>query len=318
MAHFTCESYNPPFPFTNGHINTIFPSLFRNGNHVKYKRMRMATSDDDFIDLDYSRVGSEIGIILCHGLEGSSESSYILGMVRYFNNNGFDTISINHRSCSGEMNNQLKMYNSGSSDDLHEIIQFVKKEYSKIYLVGFSLGGNIVLKYLGEEIFSIPDKVQAAVAFSTPCDLLSSSYMLESKQTMMYRNKFLISLRQKMQEKHKRFPEEIDLIPLKTIKNLREFDDLYTAPIHGYKDALDYYTKCSSKQFLSKIRIPTLLVNAIDDPFLSPDCMPFTESASSSFFHFIATKHGGHVGFVSFSKVYWSERIALAFLKAQD
>jgi predicted alpha/beta-fold hydrolase len=274
MPNFDFDLYEPAFPFRNKHINTIFPSLFRNVNNIKYSRKRMITSDSDFIDLDYSKVGAKKAAILCHGLEGNAQSKYIMGMARHLNDAGFDTVSVNYRGCSGEMNLSLKMYNSGATDDLHEMISFIENDYSEIHLIGFSLGGNLILKYLGEDKFPISNKLINAVAFSTPCDLESSVYALETPQTLMYRNRFISSLGIKIREKHKFYPDEIKLEPLQQIKTLVDFDDHYTAPIHGYKDAKDYYDQCNCRQFLSNIKIPALLVNAKDDPFLTPECMP--------------------------------------------
>ena len=316
MPLFEHIPYKPNFLFKNEHLNSIYPALFRNIKGIGYERHRIQTADGDFLDLDYSRIGSSDLVVQCHGLEGSSSSKYMMGMARYMNQKGLDNLSINYRGCSGEMNLKTRMYNSGTTDDIHSVLDRVKGNYDFIFLIGYSLGGNIVLKYLGEQTFDIDHRVKAAIAFSTPCDLTTSINELEKRYMKPYRMKFINSLAAKVKEKHNQFPDSYPLDPLKGMTSLRQFDDMYTAPIGGYADSADYYKKCSSKQFVLNISIPTLLVNALDDPFLSKECMLYDEANESDYFHFYPTVHGGHVGFSSFSKQFWSEQIAYRFIDA--
>jgi uncharacterized protein len=312
------SSYHPPWFLTNGHLQTIFP-LLRNVRGVSYRRERFTTADDDFLDLDWSEIGSHKIAILSHGLEGNTQRNYVLGMIRALHKDGWDALAWNYRSCSGEPNRKLRWYHSGDTADLHSLITYVasKNLYSEIVLIGFSLGGNVTLKYIGEQGNGIDPMISKAVAFSVPCDLKSSALKLASRSNRMYMIRFMKTLRRKARQKKRMFPDQIDLSNLDRIKTFTEWDDRYTAPIHGFRDAEDYFACSSSRQFLPQIRIPTLLVNAKNDPFLDEPSFPYAEAAANSHFFFEAPENGGHMGFVSFNDAgqYWSEVRALQFLK---
>ncbi|KAA3600090.1 MAG: alpha/beta fold hydrolase [Calditrichaeota bacterium] len=313
------STYNPPRFFSNGHLQTVYQTLFRKVEGVKYQRERIETPDGDFLDLDWSLVDSEKLVILIHGLEGSSNAVYIKAMVKILNKNGFDTVSMNMRGCSGASNKLLRAYHSGATEDLETVVSHIlkTKPQKKIGIVGFSLGGNLTLKYLGEQGEKVAPKICGAVTFSVPCDLLGSSFELKKPKCKMYTKRFLIRLGRKMKIKSEQFPNKIDFEKVKTLKNLSQFDDFFTAPVHGFKDAEDYYKKCSSKQFLPKIQIPTLLVNADNDPFLSQSCFPIEEAKANKNFSLEITDSGGHVGFVSFSEnEFWYEKRAVEFLNS--
>lgn len=280
--------YQAPFFLKNGHIQSIYPSLFRKLEANFYHRERITTSDDDFLDLDWSRTGNDHLVILSHGLEGNSKRSYILGMAKSLNQNGWDTLSWNFRSCSGELNKQLRFYHSGATDDLHQVITHVLEntQYKSISLVGYSMGGNITLLYLGKQGSALHPKIQRAVCFSVPCDLASSSKQLGRFSNKIYMNHFLTSLKKKLQAKSKLYPKFISLKDYSKIKTFTQYDDRYTAPIHGFQSAADYYQSCSSRPWLPHIPIPTLLVNALNDPFLSPECYPQEEMQTNPHFFF--------------------------------
>jgi len=297
---------------------TIYPALFRRLPAVAYQRERMTTSDGDFLDLDVSAVGSSKVVIILHGLEGDASRQYVKGMVHTFNKAGYDTISLNFRGCSGEPNRQLRFYHSGETGDLKQVVDHIvaTKSYNAIHFVGFSLGGNVLLKYLGEQGGAISPLVRSAVALSVPCDLKNSSGELEKRHNAVYMRRFIRELGYKLQQKAERFPEMIRLDNYDRIKSFREFDDRYTAPIHGFPDALTYWARSSSRPFLAKIRIPALLINALDDPFLGKDCFPYAEAEESEYFYLETPRYGGHVGFVTFGQPgYWSEKRALEFIK---
>jgi len=304
--------YNPSFPYTNGHFNTIFPAMFRRQTPPAYERERIITSDDDFVDIDHLHKGSRGLAILCHGLEGSSRSQYIQGTAGILSKNGWDVTAINHRSCSGEMNKQLIMYHSGATWDLHLIIQKMAPDYDEIVLVGFSLGGNIVLKYLGDGIYPLHEKIKKVVAVSVPIDLKGGSIEISKKKNKIYDWRFLKTLRQKAFQKHQQYPEVIKIENIKKVKTLADFDHYFTGPMHGFKDGLDYYTKCSSKQFLKNITIPTLLIQALDDPFLSASCFPRSEAIANNYLNLLLSKYGGHVGFTLPGSTYYWEEIKIA------
>jgi len=317
---FEFESFNPTFLLKSGNLNTILTNKKRIVTDINYNRKRVSTSDGDFLDLDYSKVGSKKIMLLLHGLEGSSNRQYAKGMVKMFNQNGFDAVVMNFRSCSGEMNLKPTTYHSGKTDDLDFVIESIQAEYEEIVPVGFSLGGNVLVKYLGEKGNNISCKVKKAVAFSVPFQLADSAKELAKRMNWIYMRRFLQSLKSKTRIKINQFPElGISEEQLDQCKSFIDFDDLYTAPVHGFKDAEDYWERCSSKQFIKGISIPTLVVNALDDPFLGEECYPTKEAELNLKFTFLALKYGGHVGFgesFDFSKSLWSERLALRFVMA--
>lgn len=308
------SKHRPPFYLFNGHLQTIVPSLFRQVEGVQYERERLLTPDDDFIDVDWSRVGSDALLVLSHGLEGDTGRPYITGMVKAFNAEGVDAMAWNYRSCSGEPNKLLRSYHLGASDDLDFVLQhaLASGKYKEVYLVGFSAGGNITLKYLGEAPDQVPPQVKRATMFSTPIDLKGSAQRISK----IYTQRFLKTLGEKLEQKRQMYPGEVDLSEYSILWSFPEFDDRYTAPIHGFKSADEYYARASSKQFLKHIRIPTLLVNAKNDPFLSQGCYPVQEAEDNPYFYLEMPDEGGHVGFAEdFRKNrYYSEERALQFI----
>ena len=306
--------YTPTFFSKNRHFNTIYSSLFRRIKRIPFKRKRIETSDNDFLDVDLIDNGSKKIVILCHGLEGSSNSKYILATAKLLSKNGYSIAAMNYRFCSGEINRQLITYHSGKTDDLHTVINYVLPNYDAIYLVGFSLGGNLILKYNGDGLFPLSSKIKASVAISVPIDLKGSSISLQKRENKLYNWRFLRTLSKKMFLKHNQFPKELNIKPLKMIKNLTDFDEYFTSKINGFKNAQDYYFKASSKQFICNISRPTLLINAKDDPFLSQSCFPINEAKNSLNFYLMIPKYGGHVGFISKGDFYWSENQILQFI----
>jgi predicted alpha/beta-fold hydrolase len=272
------------------------------------------------VDLDWSLAGATRLALVAHGLEGNSTRPYILGMVRALNRRGWDAVVWNFRGCSGEPNRTLRFYHSGDSQDLHSVLSSILQgnSYQKLALIGFSLGGNIIMKYLGERGRQLNPKLQAGVAFSVPCDLASSAVKMSNPANMLYMKRFLRMLHEKVRAKVRMFPGEIDERGFHSIRSFKEFDERYTAPLHGFRSAEDYWEKSSSKPFLGRIGVPTLLVSALDDPFLSPPCYPYREALSNPCLFLETPETGGHVGFVSFNPddEYWSESRALEFLNA--
>jgi predicted alpha/beta-fold hydrolase len=304
-------SYKPPRFLFNKHLETIYPALFRKIELPQFIRERISTPDDDFLDLDWIRNGSDKLVIISHGLEGNSQRPYMKGMAKAFSTNNYDVLAWSYRGCGDEMNRQLRFYHSGATDDLDVVIKHAAKQYTTIFLVGFSLGGNITLKYLGEN----QGIVKGAAVFSVPLNLRSSCEKISTPANRIYAYRFLRSLKKKVIAKS-RVMAGIDVTGIDEISTLKDFDDRYTAPLHGFKDAFHYYASCSSLYVLKDISVPTLIVNAKNDPFLSPDCYP-TDINNDSV-HFEYSKHGGHVGFAMFSQngLYWSELRALQFIEA--
>lgn len=316
------STYKPKVPFTNGHFNTIYAAKIRRVKDVKYYRERILLSDEDFLDIDFSfslnkKNTSEI-VILVHGLEGNAKRPYMQGTAKILNKNGFDCASVNLRGCSGEDNNKIRSYHSGASEDLADVINNIisKNKYKAIYLCGFSLGGNIILKYLGENR-DRPDQLKAAVAVSTPVDLYDSLEALQQQTNWVYRWSFLKDLKKKYSAKLKIFPNELNKKNKRKIKSLLLFDELYTAPANGFENALDYYKKSSSKQFLANIKIPTLIINALDDSFLNEKCYPKKEAKQNENLFLETPAFGGHVGFMTSKNVSYNEKRTLDFFKKQ-
>ena len=312
------SSYRAPFLFDNGHLQTLYPTMARKVNGVAYRRERISTPDDDFLDLDWSRTGNRRLAILSHGLEGHTGRPYMVGMARMLNRQGWDVLAWNYRACSGEINRRLRMYHNGCIDDLECVVRHGLKNgaYDRAALIGFSLGGNLTLMYLGSMGSTLDPRIRASVAFSVPCDLKAGALELAKAKNYIYMKQFLVSLHEKIRLKMEQMPGMINDVGYGRIRDFKGFDDRYTAPMNGFKDAEDYWFKCSSGRFLHAITVPTLIVNALDDPFLADGCYPVRQAEQSTQVHLEMPRSGGHVGFVQFNKdgSYWSENRAVEFL----
>ncbi len=313
------SDYQAPFGFHNGHRQSIFPTIFRRVKGVHYRRERIATADDDFLDLDWMAENSDKLVIISHGLEGNTTRAYVKGMVKAVTAAGFAALAWNFRGCGGTINRRPRLYHSGSYQDLKTVIDHVFQNYNyrEINLVGFSMGGNISLIYLGRQGRTIDSRIKKCVVFSVPCDLKASSKAIGKPGNRIYMKRFLKLLHKKIKAKQTAFPDLFSDHDYSQIKNFYDFDNRYTAPLHGFADAEDYWHRCSSKQFIKDIHIPILLVNALDDPFLAPECFPFAAAAANPQVTLETPQHGGHVGFVTFNRqnLYWSEARCVAFLQ---
>lgn len=306
----------PPFYQFNGHLQTILPA-FRKIQVIPYERERIELPDGDFLDLDWIDCSSRQLVILTHGLEGNSDRIYIKGMAKAFAEQDWDVIAWNCRSCSGEMNRNLRLYNHGEIGDIGAVIQhaLATKDYEEIILIGFSMGGSISLKYGGVNAAVMPSVISKIMAFSTPVDLGSSVSLLDQAQNAFYRKRFLRSLGKKLVEKDRQFPGVIEVSNLKKIRQWTDFDEFFSAPLNGYVNAQDFYTKASAINYMGDIRIPALLVNAKNDPILSKECYPESFCETHPFIYLEQPKHGGHVGFsLANSEYSWSEIRALEFV----
>jgi uncharacterized protein len=317
------STYKPSRLFQNHHLNTFYPALFRTAKGLDYQRIRYELPENDFFDADWSLQTKEPTtqrLVICiHGLEGNARRPYMVGMMKRFNREGFDAVGLNLRGCSGEPNRLLAGYHSGHTADLRYLISQIIKEnkYTDITLVGFSVGGNIALKYGGEEGDLLSPLIRRIIAFSVPCDLKSCSLEFEKPANRFYQWQFLVTLKQKARIQNTRFPNSFQLDKVLTAKYFRQFDDYYTAPINGFKDAEDYWAKASCQGHLPNIKIPSLLVSAVDDSFLAETCYPRGFAASSTLFHLETPRFGGHLGFMSpdTEGVFWTENRAFEFYK---
>ena len=306
------NNYQRPKVLFNGHLETIYPALFRKVTISSVPvRERITTSDDDFLDIDWYRNGGNKVLILQHGLEGSSDRPYILGMARAFLLHGFDVCAWNFRGCSGQVNKAKIFYHSGATYDLESVLDHVSKGYDEIFLIGFSLGGNLTLKYLGEKERST--KIKKAVAISVPIDLNSSSWQLTQPNCIIYEKRFLKNLKKKIIQKALASNHELNISLMDQVQSLRDFDEYFTSRIHGFQGAEDYYAKCSAVNFLSGIKIPTLILNAKNDPLLRKESL--FPDLNNPIVTFDLQNQGGHVGFTEFnsSGYFWSEKRALNF-----
>ena len=293
------ESFTAPWWGRNRHIQTLWSTFFKRKTELTgQERLRIELDDGDFIDVDLFKNQDQPTLLLLHGLEGSIDSPYIRGLIGAAKKKNWQVAVMHFRSCSGESNRLLRSYNSGVSDDLNEVIvKLASQGIVTDYLVGFSLGGNVTLKWLGELAEKAP--VKAAVAVSVPMLLGVCATEINRGFSRLYEFILLRTLRIKTQEKVKMFGD--DILPNKTmIKSLNSFwrfDHYVTAPAHGYESAEDYYQKASSKQFIKSIAKPTLIIHAKDDPFMNESVIPIDDELSDSV-TVEANKHGGHVGFV--------------------
>ncbi len=312
------SQYKSPWWLPGGHAQTLYPRLMRRVPRVTYRRERITTPDDDFLDLDWARTGNNRLAILFHGLEGCSRSHYILGLVHALTAAGWDCLAVNFRSCSGELNRQPRFYHSGETTDIHTVVGHAVGQpgVEEIALVGISLGGNAAMKYLGEQGNRLNPGVRSAVAISIPCDLGSSSRKLALVSNRIYMKYFLLSLTRKARAKAGQFPGLFNTDGLESMSSFGEFDEQITAPLHGFDSAEDYWNQSSSRPYLPKITIPSLLLNARNDPFLTPACFPEEEARSSELFHLEAPDNGGHAGWPPpvGKRLYWSESRTVAFL----
>jgi predicted alpha/beta-fold hydrolase len=299
--------YKPPFIYRSRHLSTILPAIYRKRLFdlasiptqddllAGFERERVNTPDDDFFDIDCLKQQSKRVVILLHGLEGSSKQHYMLSQAYQFYALGFDIISVNFRTCSGEMSRTKKLYHSGDTDDLAFLIDKVKASYAEISLIGFSLGGNVLLKYLGE---TKTKTITSAAAFSAPLDLESCAYELEKGFSRIYCREFMSTLSRKAESIQKRFLDsEIKHVKARKLKSFLDYDEQVTAPLFGFKSAKDYWTRSSSRSFLKDIQVPTLIMSAKNDPFLGEACYPESSEIQNENLRFKYPQFGGHVGF---------------------
>ncbi len=299
-------SFRSPWYLFNGHLQTVIPSLFRKVP-VNYSRERLELADGDFLDLDWQKQANNSKlVVITHGLEGDSSRHYVTGVVKALEVRGFDALAWNCRSCSGEINRLPRFYHHGDASDLKTVLEYaVTKHYSEIYLVGFSMGGSLTVRYLAENNSSLSPKIKSAVVASVPLDLVSSVVELDKKGKRFYQARFLRKLSKKIELKSSMYPGHSIINHTdykKRIENFADFDNTFTAPLHGYTNALDFYTRASVKPLLGQISIPLTIIQALNDPFLTPECLEIDSSNPSQFVSLILTKLGGHVGFVQSGK----------------
>ncbi len=321
------SDFKPAWWLKNSHLQTLYPPLLRTiSSPLNVKRERLDTADHDFIDIDWCGQGDKPIVILLHGLTGSSQSSYIAGLQHVLLQHGLRSVTLNFRGCSGEMNQLARSYHSGETADLDFLYRTLRQREPETALaaVGFSLGGNVLLKWLGEKGSRI--SINAAVAVSVPFQLSKCATKLDRGFSKIYRNNLIRELKQFIEKKHHHLEASGNLDEARKIRQLGnlteirsfwQYDDQVVARLHGFKNAQHYYQQSSSRQYLHKIRISTLLIQARDDPFMDCSVIPGVEELSASI-DLEVTPAGGHVGFIGgntpFKPEFWLEQRIPEFL----
>lgn len=323
------STFTPAWWLKNCHLQTLYPALFRKLPSPVLRRERLITPDNDFLDIDWCGEEHSPLVILLHGLTGSSQSIYIKGLQRILLNYNYRSVALNFRGCSGEWNNSSRCYHSGETQDIDFLYKTLREREptTPIAVVGFSLGGNVLLKWLGEQQNNV--NLFAAVAVSVPLVLSICVTKLDFGFSRIYRANLLRELKDYIFKKqqhlkkigafeHAKKLEQLG--DLTKIRSFWEYDERVVAKLHGFKNAHDFYTRSSSRQFLKKIAVPTLLIQALDDPFMTANVIPKADELSP-FVQLELTKAGGHVGFVTgqnpFKPVYWLEKRIPEFLQQQ-
>ncbi|TAF32622.1 MAG: alpha/beta fold hydrolase [Cytophagales bacterium] len=313
----------------DGHLQTILPSTKRkvvqDATQIQTKRERLFTPDNDFLDLDWYRHRTDSNtrplLVVLHGLEGSSQRHYVQGLVKLFTKNNWDALGYNCRSCSGELNQQARFYHHADSADLHCVLDYVcaQTNYKHIFLAGFSMGGNIAAKYLAEKEQHFPAQIIGAMGVSCPFWLEDCALALETAPNMLYNKKFVKSIVQKALQKKQMMPERflVSSEALQAAKTCRDVDKLITVPYGGFKSPQDFYAQGSMGTHIARVKVPFLLLQALNDPFLPLSCYPQELAQKSDRFFLEICPQGGHVGFmVKNEEESYAETRALRFAEA--
>lgn len=310
-----------PAPWLQGpHPQTVVGRYLRRRAGVDLRRERIPTPDGDFVDLDFTangRSGGPLALVL-HGLEGSARSGYAYELYRRLAERDVPAVGLNFRSCSGELNRGRRLYHSGDTADLEHVLDLLRTRFPgrPLVAVGVSLGGNVVLKHLGSRGSATP--LTAAATISVPYDLAAGACHMEDGFARVYVRILLRSLKRKLRARAAELEDLVDLPRALSAATFREFDDAATAPLHGFLDADDYYARSSCGPSLGRIRVPTLLISALDDPFVPSSCVPTEAIAASPWLKGAVSDRGGHVGFVAGTNplrpLLWAEATAARFV----
>lgn len=322
------STFKPAWWLRNSHLQTIYPAFFRRSPlQLSRQRQRLQLSDGDFLDLDFYGSSAQPLVLLLHGLAGNSHSGYILGLQNHLDHEGLASVVMNYRGCSGEPNRLARAYHAGDSEDLHQVFGYLQQQFPNRFMavVGFSLGGNILLKWLGEG--RVIQGLSAAVAVSVPLQLDICATRLDNGFSKLYREYLLADLKRFMRYKYSGLirnglPKEADKImalgDLNSIHSFWDYDDKVVARLHGFAGVEDYYQHASSGQYLFNVKHPCLILQASDDPFMTPEVVPSKDELSPNI-EFELSENGGHVGFIAGSvpgrPEYWLELRISSFLQ---
>lgn len=300
----------------NPHLQTLWPYLFRRRPRPRYRRERLELPDGDFLDLDWFGPAADPLVVILHGLEGSSSSHYVRALAHNLAHFEVPSVVMHQRGCSGEPNRLARFYHGGETGDLRFVLEHCRRRRpaGRLYAVGFSLGGNILLKWLGQAPDTLLD---AAAAVSAPFRLDHGAHRLERGLSRLYQAHLLRGMKQSVARKRRRMPHPVDPRTLSKCRTFEEIDTCLTAPLHGFRDARDYYARNSCRQFLDAIRTPTLIIHALDDPFLTPAAVPDAAELAPDV-KLELSRHGGHCGFVAgptpLQPRYWLDERLPAFI----
>lgn len=310
-------SFKPAWWCRNRHLQTLWPVFFRRRLRPKVRRERLELPDGDFIDLDWTLNANGPIVIILHGLEGSSHSHYARGLLDLLPRKGYRAVVMHFRGCSGEPNRLARAYHSGDTGDIDFLVRTLKarEPNTPLVTIGFSLGGNALLKWLSEQGSQAP--VKCAVAVSVPFLLHQSTLHMQRGFARIYQWYLLKSLKRNLSRKAVNFDLPASSDEIRRMTNFYDFDDRITGPLHGFSGAMHYYTSSSSRQYLQKIQVPTLIIHAEDDPFMHAKVIPNADEISAAI-TFDLYRHGGHVGFVygrwPWKPRYWLEERILEWL----
>jgi uncharacterized protein len=312
------NSFEPAWWLQNAHAQTIWAAKVRRAPQLRFQAERVELSDGDFVDLAWTADGGGPIAFIFHGLGGSAQSPYVRGISAALSARGWTAVVMHFRGCSGEPNRLQRSYHAGDTGDISHVIKLICARYPmrQFAAVGYSLGGNALLNWLAEDR---RNSLSAAVAVSVPYDLAASADTLDSGFAKLYQRHLVSSLLRSLRARSSSYQRQaIDLRGVNTGSNFWYFDDKITAPLHGFRDVHEYYRLCSSKQFLASIDTPTLLLHAIDDPFVSAQSIP-TKRELSRAVELEVSARGGHVGFIAERETmptphYWLEQRIPAYL----
>ncbi len=310
------SEFKPAWWLKNTHLQTLWSSFFKHLPEIQTRKLRIELPDGDFVDLAITDLKHKPIVLIMHGLEGSLNSHYAKPLMQHLDQAGYGAVFMHFRGCSDELNRLDRSYHSGDTADLESVIDAIKEQFKQdiFAVLGFSLGGNVLLKWLGENGKNA--RTQTAVAVSVPFRLADAGDRLEKSFSRVYQKHLLTSCQQKYQDKFKHKPSPLN-VNAKELNTFFTFDDQITAPLHGFSGADEYYNKCSSRQFLKSIQKPTLVLHAKDDPFMWEDTVP-DESELSEHVHLELSENGGHVGFINgkspFHAKYWIDQRIIRWL----
>lgn len=316
MPYLKNSTYKAPWYLRAGHLSTIYSGALKRVSTLNYRRQRCELADGDFLDIDCAGSAKERLVILCHGLGGSSQSTYVNSAAHYFLKHDYAVYAWNNRSCSGELNRLPLLYHHASVEDLDAVVkQGISDGFKAIYLLGFSMGGAQILNYFGR--LSVPDEVKAGAAISAPISIAGSTQKIASGFSRIYEKRFVKKMRLIVEAKAEQFPKRIDFEAAHQIKSFEDLAKAFIVPIHGYKSLEDYNEAVSPQNHLSKITTPTLLLNALDDPILGNQAYPVELAKNHPDLWLETPKHGGHCGFPQVGTNYaFSEVRALTFFES--